>query len=107
MRKSGASTKMKPEEFGEHITITHRNHLLHHEEDDVDEEEIAGDGRGYFLNIERGVSAVLKQGQGMIERYSEGMDKKAANTKMKDARKLYIQLRVYLQFRVVLFWSNN
>lgn len=62
---------------------------------------------GIFLNIERGVSAVLKLGQGMIERYSEGMDKKAVNKKMKDARKLYIQLRVYLQLRVVLFWSNN
>ena len=45
---------MKPEEFGEHITITHRNHLLHHEEDDVDEEEIAGDGRDIFEHRERG-----------------------------------------------------
>ena len=97
---------MKPEEFGEHITITHRNHLLHHEEDDVDEEEIAGDGRDIFEH-KRGVSAVLKLGQVMTERYSEGMDKKAANKKMKDIRKLYIQLRVYLQLRVVLFWSNN
>lgn len=59
---------------------------------------------GIFLNIERGVSVVLKLGQGMIERYSEGMDKKAANKKMKDIRKLYIQLRVYLQLRVALFW---
>lgn len=45
---------MKPEEFGEHITITHRNHLLHHEEDDVDEEEIAGDGRDIFEHREMG-----------------------------------------------------
>ena len=45
---------MKPEEFGEHITITRRNHLLHHEEDDVDEEEIAGDGRDIFEHREMG-----------------------------------------------------
>ena len=94
--KSRGKHKVKPEEFGEHITIARRNHLLRHEEDDVDEEEIAGDGRDIFEH-KRGVSAVLKLGQGMIERYSEGMDKKAANTKMKDTRKLYLQLRVYLQ----------
>ena len=63
---------MKPEEFGEHITIARRNHLLRHEEDDVDEEEIAGDGRDIFEH-KRGVSAVLKLGQGIMASLSDEM----------------------------------
>ena len=57
--KSRGKHKVKPEEFGEHITIAHRYHLLHHEENDVDEEEIARDGGDTFEHIERG-SVVLK-----------------------------------------------
>ena len=51
---------MQSEEFRKHISIAHGNHLLHHKENDVDEEEIARDGGDIFEHREKIEATILK-----------------------------------------------
>ena len=52
--------KVQSEEFRKHISIAHGNHLLHHKENDVDEEEIARDGGDIFEHREKIEATILK-----------------------------------------------